>query len=237
MRFVFNFSFLTIFLALCCSCVKSGHRLRAESPTPENQASVAELLDAITIRASDLDTELILSKEKQKSINKASSALRDIGLPVVPKLVEMAKLTYKSQAHESLTGSNACKILITIGRPVIPYIKEAKLGVLGENLIKNIENNEDNQQIDVSKRPEFFSDEWPIGSPSSYVERKELIDNCTLYDGMTRAEAEAILGKATGEKNGLLDWYHNPGNRLHVAAFFRAELRNGKLYNWQTGNR
>jgi len=89
----------------------------------------------------------------------------------------------------------------------------------------------------ATERPSLFSKNWPYGSPSSFAERKALIDNGILYDGMTRAEAEAILGPPTGERNGCLFWYHNPGNRWHVAAYFSAELQDRKLINWQTGNR
>jgi hypothetical protein len=87
---------------------------------------------------------------------------------------------------------------------------------------------------EVSKRPEFFTDEWP---PTSYVEYKKLIGNGTLHDDMTMEEAQAILGKATGERSGYLEWYHNPEHRWHIAPYICAELRNGKLYNWQTGNK
>jgi hypothetical protein len=82
-----------------------------------------------------------------------------------------------------------------------------------------------------------FSKDWPYGAPSSFAQRKALIDHGTLHDGMRRAEAETLLGPPTGERNGVLEWYHNPEHRWHVAACFRAEVRDGKLYNWSTGNR
>lgn len=88
-----------------------------------------------------------------------------------------------------------------------------------------------------AENPSLFSASWPYGSPSSFSERMALIDNATLHDGISRKEAEAILGPPTSERNGMLDWYHNPEHRWHVAAYFRAELRDGDLYNWSTGNR
>jgi len=71
----------------------------------------------------------------------------------------------------------------------------------------------------------------------SYLDRKKLIEDGVLHDGMTPAEAEALLGPATGKNSKIYDWYWNPGNRWHVAPFFSAELKDEKLYNWQSGNR
>jgi hypothetical protein len=86
-------------------------------------------------------------------------------------------------------------------------------------------------------KPAVFSADWPYGSPSSYRARKALIDDGTLHDGMTKAEAEAILGPPTSDGHGVVDWYHNPGHLWHVAAYFRAKVRDERLYEWQTGNR
>jgi hypothetical protein len=86
-------------------------------------------------------------------------------------------------------------------------------------------------------KPAVFSEAWPYGSPSSYRARKALIDDGTLHDGMTKSEAEAILGRPTSEGNGVVEWYHNPGHLWHVAAYFRAKVRDEKLYEWETGNR
>ena len=86
-------------------------------------------------------------------------------------------------------------------------------------------------------KPAVLSAAWPYGSPSSYLARKALIDDGTLHDGMTKAEAEAILGPPTADGNGIVDWYYNPEHLWHVAAYFRAKVRNERLYEWETGNR
>ena len=64
-----------------------------------------------------------------------------------------------------------------------------------------------------------------------------LIEDGTLYDGMTKTQAEEVLGPPISQRDGLIEWYDNPGHMWHVAPFFRAELRDGKLYNWYTGHR
>ncbi|MGH1364716.1 MAG: hypothetical protein ACRBF0_14230 [Calditrichia bacterium] len=104
-------------------------------------------------------------------------------------------------------------------------------------------NHTDKQQAKSAKAATDTSEKvlvtegWPYGTPSSFLERKALIDNGTLHDGMSRADAEAVLGPPTGVSADHLDWYHNPDHRWHVAAYFRADIRDGKLYDWQTGNR
>lgn len=71
----------------------------------------------------------------------------------------------------------------------------------------------------------------------SYTDRKKLIQDGVLHNGMTPAEAESLLGPAFRTSAEAYDWYWNPGGRRHVAPFFRAKLKDGKLHNWQSGNR
>jgi uncharacterized protein len=71
----------------------------------------------------------------------------------------------------------------------------------------------------------------------SYPERQKLVKDGVLHDGMTLDEAEAILGPATGKTDNACDWYWNPGGRLHVASFFGAKIKDGKLFDWRSDNR
>ena len=70
-----------------------------------------------------------------------------------------------------------------------------------------------------------------------YNKRQQLIKDGKLKDGMTPAEAEAVLGPPTTKTATHLSWYNNPGHRLHVAPFFTAKLKDGRLSEWRTGNR
>ena len=71
----------------------------------------------------------------------------------------------------------------------------------------------------------------------SYTERQQLIKDGKLRDGMTPDEAEMILGPPTTKTDTYLDWYYNPGHRRHVAPFYRAKLKGGRLYKWKSSNR
>ena len=146
MKFRNGYPFLLIFVILCCGCQKQDQQPKVRSPRTDDPAAIAKLLDAITIHKNDLDPGLAVSKEKLARVREASSRLQDMGSVVVPELLRMAIMIRSSRAHESLTGGNAYRIIVNIGRPAIPFIREANLRDFGEEMMREIEKKETAQQ-------------------------------------------------------------------------------------------
>ncbi len=72
---------------------------------------------------------------------------------------------------------------------------------------------------------------------ASHVGWQPLLDTGLLKDGMTPAEAEALLGPPTERRPGRVGWYHNPGHRMHVAPYLSAAEADGRLTGWVLNRR
>lgn len=63
-----------------------------------------------------------------------------------------------------------------------------------------------------------------------------LLTTRTLKDGLSLADAEKLLGPATGKSDKHVDWYFNPRNR-HVAPCLSARVTKEGLVEWDLGMR
>jgi hypothetical protein len=77
----------------------------------------------------------------------------------------------------------------------------------------------------------------PGSVPRAHAAREAMIANGTLGDGMSVEQAAAVIGPPSSQDANNVEWYDNPGDRLHVAPFFRATKRGNGLYEWKTGMR
>ena len=63
------------------------------------------------------------------------------------------------------------------------------------------------------------------------VRWQTLLTTGALRDGLTRAEAESLLGPPTEDRAEHIGWYHNPENR-HVAPYLHAKVTDAGLVGW-----
>src|SRR4051794_17709870 len=64
-----------------------------------------------------------------------------------------------------------------------------------------------------------------------------LLNTGVLKDGMSVAEAEKLLGPATGKSDRHVEWYFNPGDKLHVAPNLTAKVTKDGLSGWKVDRR
>jgi len=104
-----------------------------EKPTVDKPQDLAveqeirDLIEAITISKADLiPPDYSLSAEKAAIVDEATARLIQLGEVAVPELTELALWSMLSTRHESITGTHAMNVLISIGPPALPYLRAYK---------------------------------------------------------------------------------------------------------------